>query len=204
MPLHPSPRPTRALAIAFLLAVGWLSLGASNYWLGHLSQIFGGIFQFGSTATANVSSRVVGSASHRLIVDVRILLTLGLFFLAGIGALRRAASSRTLELLTVVPFFVLAGQSYGGEGLLRVAFLVGPFASLLAAAAILPSRIGLDPAVRALAAPRAARPHAAHGGRGRWSSSAPPRHVGRPRRQRLLRDVHESASCSAVNFTYRT
>ena len=138
-------------AIAFLLAVGWLSLGASNYWLGHLSQIFGGIFQFGSTATANVSSRVVGSASHRLIVDVRILLTLGLFFLAGIGALRRAASSRTLELLTVVPFFVLAGQSYGGEGLLRVALLAGPFASLLAAAAILPSRSGsIRPFVRSL------------------------------------------------------
>jgi hypothetical protein len=130
------------LAIAFLLAIGWLSLGASNYWLGHLNQIFGGAFQFGNTATSNVSSRVVGSESHRLIVDMRILLTAGLLFLAAIGVARRATASRTLELLTIAPFFVLVGQSYGGEGLLRVALLAGPFAALLAASAILPQRTG--------------------------------------------------------------
>jgi hypothetical protein len=129
-------------AIAFLLAIGWLSLGASNYWLGHLAQIFGGIFNFGSTASANVSGRVVGSESHRLIVDARILLTAGLFALAAIGAARRATSSRTLELLAIAPFFVLAAQSYGGEGLLRVALLSGPFTALLAASALLPQRAG--------------------------------------------------------------
>ena len=139
------------VAIAFLLSIGWLSLGASNYWLGHLSQIFGGIFQFGSTVGANVSSRVVGSASHRLIVDTRILLTLGVFGLAAIGAARRATASRTLELLTVAPFFVLAAQSYGGEGLLRVALLAGPFASLLAASALLPRRTGaIRPFIRSI------------------------------------------------------
>jgi len=134
-------RPELAV-IAFLLAVGWLSLGASNYWLGHLSQIFGGIFQFGSTSAANVTHRVTGSASHRLIVDARILLTAGLFGLAAVGAARRATESRTLELLAIAPFFVLAAQSYGGEGLLRVALLSGPFAALLAASAIMPSRTG--------------------------------------------------------------
>jgi hypothetical protein len=130
------------VAIAFLLAVGWLSLGASNYWLGHLAQIFGGIFNFGSTAATNVTGRVVGSESHRLIVDARILLTAGLFVLAALGAARRATASRTLEVLAVAPFFVLVGQSYGGEGLLRVALLSGPFAALLAASAILPAREG--------------------------------------------------------------
>ena len=136
-------------AIAFLLAVGWLSLGASNYWLGHLSQIFGNIFQIGSTLSGNVSSRVTGSASHRLVVDARILLTLALFGLAAVGAVRRATASRTLELLTVAPFLVLAGQSYGGEGLLRVALLSGPFASLLVASAVLPRRTGaIRPIVR--------------------------------------------------------
>ena len=43
----------------------------------------------------------------------------------GDRAARRATDSRTLEVLPVVPFFVLAGQSYGGEGLLRVALLSG-------------------------------------------------------------------------------
>jgi hypothetical protein len=139
------------IAIAFLLSFGWLSLGASDYWTGHLSQIFGGVFQLGHTAGSNVASRIVGTASHRLIVDVRILLTVGLFSLAGIGAARRAASSRTLEVLTIAPFFVLAGQSYGGEGLLRVALLAGPFASLLAASALLPQRTGK---IRSLLRPR--------------------------------------------------
>jgi hypothetical protein len=129
-------------AIGFLLAVGWLSLGASNYWLGHLAQIFGGIFNFGSTTRSNLSGRVVGSFSHRLIVDARIMLTAGLFLLAALGAARRATASRTLELLAIAPFFLLAAQSYGGEGLLRVALLSGPFAALLAASAILPSREG--------------------------------------------------------------
>jgi hypothetical protein len=128
--------------IAFLLAVGWLSLGASNYWLGHLSQIFGSIFQFATTVKGNVGNRVTGSSSHRLIVDVRILLTAALFGFAAIGAARRATATRTLEVLAVAPFFVLAGQSYGGEGLLRVALLSGPFAGLLAASALLPGRQG--------------------------------------------------------------
>jgi hypothetical protein len=139
------------LVIAVLFTIGWLSLGASNYWLGHLSQIFGGAFQFGATAASNVTGRVVGSESHRLIVDLRIVLTAGLLCLAAIGVARRATASRTLELLAIAPFFVLAAQSYGGEGLLRAALLSGPFAALLAASAILPLRSGsIRPFLRSL------------------------------------------------------
>lgn len=127
-------------AVALLLAVGWLSLGASNFWLGHLSTIFGSFGQFIGVFNSNVSSRVTGSASHREIVDIRILLTAALFGLAFIGFLRRATDSRMLEVLTVSQFAVLAAQNYGGEGLLRVALLAGPFASLLAASAIFPAR----------------------------------------------------------------
>ncbi len=134
-------RPELVVA-SLVLAVGWLSLGASNYWLGHLSDIFGSIGNFLGTLTSNVSSRVTGSASHRLVVDLRILLTVALFGLAFLGALRRACTSRTLELLTVVQFCVLGAQDYGGEGLLRVALLAGPFASLIAASAIFPTREG--------------------------------------------------------------
>ncbi len=130
------------IAIAFLLSVGWLSLGASNFWYGHLSLIFGSFGQLTTSIQQNASSRVVGAASHRLIVDARILVTLALFGLAAIGAVRRATASRTLEMLAAAPFLLLAAQSYGGEGLLRVALLSGPFAALLAAAALLPTRSG--------------------------------------------------------------
>jgi hypothetical protein len=125
-----------------IFAIAWLSLGASNYWVGHLSDIFGSVGQLGSLIHSNVSNRVTGSASHQRVVEARILLTMALFGLAGVGALRRAADSRSLELLGVVPFFLLFFQNYGGEGLLRVVLFSLPFASLLAASAILPSRKG--------------------------------------------------------------
>jgi hypothetical protein len=130
------------IAFLFCLAVGWLSLGASNFWFGHLGLVFGSLFQLANSFGTNVSQRVTGSASHRLIVDVRILITAALFGLAALGAARRGATSRTLELLACAPFVLFAVQNYGGEGLLRVALFSGPFAALLAASAILPHREG--------------------------------------------------------------
>jgi hypothetical protein len=130
------------VVIAAVLAVGWLSLGASDFWVGHLSQIFGSIGRIGSTFGSNVTSRVTGSASHRLVVDLRILLTATLFGLAVIGSLRRATETRTLEFLVGAPFLLLVFQNYGGEVLIRVLLFGLPFTSLLAASAILPNRSG--------------------------------------------------------------
>ncbi len=130
------------LLIAMLLAVGWLSLGASNYWIGHLSDIFGSVGHVSNTFGSNVTHRVTGSSSHRWVVDLRILSTTGLFVLAGIGALRRSPDSRSLELLAAAPFTLLGFQSYGGEGLLRVVLFGLPFTTLLAASAVLPNRVG--------------------------------------------------------------
>ena len=130
------------LAVAVLLCVGWLSLGASDFWLGHLSIIFGGLGQVGSSIGSNVTSRVVGSASHRFIVWARIEFTAVVFVIAGVGALRRATNSRALELLAGAPFVIIFLQGYGGEGLLRVVLYGLPFTSLLAASALLPTRSG--------------------------------------------------------------
>lgn len=135
------------IGVVFCLAVGWLSLGASNFWFGHLGLVFGSLGQLTNSFTQNVSQRVTGAASHRVIVDVRILLTGALFALAMLGAARRGATSRTLELLVCAPFVLFAVQNYGGEGLLRVVLLSGPFAALLAASAIFPSRDGPIPPI---------------------------------------------------------
>ncbi len=126
------------VVVGALFAVGWLSLGASNYWIGHLNDIFGGIGQISSTVGSNVTNRVTGSASHRLIVQWRMGIIVMLYLFAGVGALRRAADSRALEALVGAPFILLALQNYGGEGLLRVVLFALPFSSLLAASAILP------------------------------------------------------------------
>jgi hypothetical protein len=130
------------LALAAVFAVGWLSLGASDFWIGHLSVIFGGVGQVGSTIGSNVTSRVVGSASHRFIVSSRIEFTGLVLLLAGVGFLRRATDSRTLEALAGAPFVILALQGYGGEGLLRVVLFALPFVSLLAASAFVPTLTG--------------------------------------------------------------
>src|SRR5664279_569896 len=134
-------RPELIVLLA-VFAFGWLSLGASNFWVGHLSMIFGSAGQFTSTLSSNVTSRVAGSSSHLLVVEIRILLTGALLLLAGVGFLRRSASSRALEALAGAPFLLVAAQSYGGEGLLRVVLFGLPFTSLLAASAILPLQSG--------------------------------------------------------------
>lgn len=138
------------ILLLVVFAVGWLSLGASNYWVGHLNDIFGSVFQVGSTIGSNVTGRLSGGVSHVLIVESRILLTGGIFLLAGVGFLRRSANSRALEALAGAPFLVLLAQSYGGEGLQRVVLFGLPFTSLLAASAILPLRSG---AIRAIVPP---------------------------------------------------
>lgn len=129
------------VVVASLFAVGWLSLGATDFWVGHLSSIFGSVGQLGSTLGSNVTNRVTGSTVHQFVVDGRILLTLALYSLAGIGVLRRRPSTRTLEALVAVPFVLVAVQDYGGEGLLRVVLFGLPFTTLLAASAILPNPV---------------------------------------------------------------
>lgn len=133
------------IVITLLFAVGWLSLGASGYWIGHLKEIFGGVGELSGTVGANVTQRVVGSTSHKLIVDARILEVLALYSLGAIGVLRRRPDSRALEALVGAPLILLAAQSYGGEGLLRAVLFGLPFVSLLAASAVLPNRVGPMP-----------------------------------------------------------
>jgi hypothetical protein len=130
------------LVVVFLVAAGWLSLGASNYWIGHLSEVFGSVGKLSGTLGANVAKRVIGSLSHRIIVDARILEVIALYSLGVIGALRRRPDSRALEALAGAPFLLLAALSYGGEGLLRSVLFGLPFISLLAASALLPNQEG--------------------------------------------------------------
>jgi len=130
------------IILAGILAVGWLSLGASNFWVGHLSTIFGSVGAVVSTVGSNVTSRVTGNASHLLVVRLRILITAVLYLLACVGFLRRRTNSRLLEVLVGVPFLLVLAQNYGGEGLLRVVLFGLPFTSLLAASAILPGNSG--------------------------------------------------------------
>ena len=125
-----------------VLAIGWLSLGASNFWVGHLGVIFGSIGQLGSKLSSNVTSRVTGTVTHLIVVKSRIGLTAAIYLLAAVGVVRRRADSRALEALAAAPVLLMAAQNYGGEGLMRVVLYGLPFVGMLAASAILPSREG--------------------------------------------------------------
>ena len=130
------------IVLTALAALSWLSLGASNYWVGHLQDIFGSVGKISGTIGSNVTDRLTGSASHRFIVNARIAITGALYLLGALGALRRACNSRFLEAAVVAPFVLLALQNYGGEGLLRVTLFGLPFVSLLAASALAPRLAG--------------------------------------------------------------
>ncbi|MGD0853366.1 MAG: hypothetical protein ABSA07_08415 [Acidimicrobiales bacterium] len=130
------------VVILVVLVFGWLSLGASNYWAGHLSNIFGSFGDFASKFSSNVANRVTGLPAHRFIAKLRILITGILFLGAAIGSLRRSADSRTLEVLVAVPFLLVAAQNYGGEGLIRVVLFGLPFSSLLFASMFWPPSTG--------------------------------------------------------------
>ena len=125
-----------------IFTFGWLSLGASNYWVGHLNTIFGSVGQFSNKLSSNVTSRVTGQPTHLIVVKLRILLTAVTFLMAGVGTLRRYADSRTLEFLVGGPFLLFAAQSYGGEGLIRVVLYGLPFSALLVASAFVPREDG--------------------------------------------------------------
>jgi hypothetical protein len=134
-------RPELAVLLV-VLVFGWLSMGATNYWAGHLNVIFGSIGNLTAKFSSNVSSRVTGLPAHRFIAQLRILITGMLFLGAAIGALRRSTDSRTLEALVAAPFLLVLAQNYGGEGLIRVVLFGLPFLSLLFASAFWPRSTG--------------------------------------------------------------
>jgi hypothetical protein len=124
-----------------VLSLAWLSYGATAYWAGHLESIFGSIGNLAGTVSANVGERVVGSAHHLAVIQVRLGLSAAVWGLAAAGAVRRLRAGR-LELAALAimsgPFVVLALQSYGGEVLLRVYLFTLPGAVALGTAVLWP------------------------------------------------------------------
>ncbi len=135
-------RPWPIVAFVGVAMLGWLSYGAEPFWIGHLSQIFGGIGQVDAIVGSGVSERLRGSEAHLLVLDVRIVFALLVWGLAAFGAWRLWRVGRTVSVallvLTLAPGFLIVAQSYGGEGLLRVFFFSLPGAAMLIAGLVSP------------------------------------------------------------------
>ncbi len=120
----------------------WISYGAIAYWSGHLDGLFGGFGQVGNTVGDNVGKRVnVVKSTHVWVIYARLAVSGILWSTALLGVLRRVRA-RTFDLPVIIcflcPFLILAGQSYGGEVILRVFVFSLPFAAILAVFALIP------------------------------------------------------------------
>lgn len=116
-----------------LLAVLWLTTGASVYLAGH-PVLF--VQDVGQSTGANVAQRVTGSPGHLLVVQLRVALTAAALALAALGWWRmrsRTPRDPRPTLLLVFPFALVPVQSYGGEMLMRSTLFSLPFMAYYAA-----------------------------------------------------------------------
>jgi hypothetical protein len=132
--------------IVLVMIIAWLSWIAQPYWAGHLSQIFGGFGQFGSNVGSSLGSHLDTKVplAHRLVLDARIL-DPGIVGAAVVVAVAvswlRGRTDWTMAALCVAPVSLAAGQSYGGEVILRIFLFSLPAACVLIAGTLeLPDR----------------------------------------------------------------
>lgn len=125
--------------LALVITMSWISYGAVAYWTGHLDVMFGSTGQVESVVGSGISSRMIGSDVHRTVIDIRMGFSVVVWLLGAWGAVRatrKGPTGLTLAMLGFVPFGMLAVQSYGGEGVLRIFLFTSAPISLLAAHAI--------------------------------------------------------------------
>lgn len=131
-------RPKLLPIVAVVLTFAWISYGAAAYWTGHLDVMFGKTGQVDAVVGSGVEARMTGSDVHQTVLYIRMGLTAIVWVVAAVGAVvawRRRAGGLYLALMAITPFTMLAFQSYGGEGILRIfLFALAPVALLTARA----------------------------------------------------------------------
>ncbi len=127
----------RSIPILFgVMAVAWVSYMTVPFLEGHVVSMIKEIGSVSDTLTQNVTDRIAGSTEHQAVVTLRLVFTVALWGLAGIGALMRFRDGRrdlTMVLLAIAPVPLFALQGYGGELVLRLYLFSLPFVSILVA-----------------------------------------------------------------------
>lgn len=125
----------RLWLITALLFVVWFSYGATDFWSGHLSTVFGDLGRLGANLNSGVVSRVTGDPTYQLMQNVRLGWSLLYLVLGVLGwwSIRRRPDALLLGLLVASAGSLVAMQSYGGEVVLRVFVYASPLLAPLAA-----------------------------------------------------------------------
>jgi hypothetical protein len=136
-----------ALGVVRLLRPWWLGIALAAITVGYLlprftyvDHTYGLLNSFGNffgNVTPPKFPEAV-SASQRLIARCAELLSVGLWILAIVGAWLRRGSAHVLPLIVLAfsPIILLAAESYGQEGILRVYLFSLPWTAALAALAL--------------------------------------------------------------------
>jgi len=121
--------------VAAVLTLGWISVGATSYWTGHLDTMFGGLGNVNAVVDNAVGERIRGSSAHLEMIRIRLWFTGAVWVCMALAAVVlwiRRRPPLTLAALAAAPFLTLV-QNYGDEGVLRVFLFSSPFAALLIA-----------------------------------------------------------------------
>lgn len=124
--------------VVALFTLGWISIAAKAFWLGHLDTIFGGVGEVDNVVGAGVGARIGGSVVREQIVNLRVgtaLVTWILLVVCFIALWIARRPPLTLAILAVAPMAAIL-QHYGDEGVLRIFLFSCPFATLVIAQAL--------------------------------------------------------------------
>ena len=131
------------LPVLMLVMVdAWFSYMTTTYLQGHFGALTQSLGSLGQNVNQNVSAHVAGSAEHQFVVQIRLLMTAGIWGLALAGFARLLVQRRAdvaMAVLGVTPFLLPVLQPYGGEMLLRVFLLALPAAAFFIARLAFPS-----------------------------------------------------------------
>jgi len=121
--------------IALLIFVAWFSYGAYGFWQGHLGEILSDIGGVDSNLNSSVSGDRSADPTYGRMQYLRIAASLLVFGCAGLGWLRmpRGECRPLVGTLAIMPFGLIALQSYGGEVAIRCFLYASPLLASLAA-----------------------------------------------------------------------
>jgi len=125
--------------LAVLTPLTWLVLGATDFWSAHLQMLTGGVGDLSDAVRENVGQRVAGAPGRMAVLGLRFGLAGLVLVLAAVGWWRLGTARGrpvALAVATMVPFGLVALQSYGGEMLLRAYLYALPLLCALGAVAL--------------------------------------------------------------------